>query len=200
MKNSLLVLVSLALGTLPRLTQAQDASSLSPRRPALPVHVSVFSHSVSLPDFRGFFRNPNLGVRLGTELYYTNRPGKQVFQTVNVGLYRQKSLHNAFFVSSEFGYRRFIGHVFADATVGGGYLHLRSIPPVYAPVGPGEFTKTSPVRHKFMPTLGLGAGYRFNRTSLFARYEIFGLMPIQQDVPLLPHKALHLGARLNFSR
>jgi len=187
--------LTLALGLLAGMAVAQD---LPKRRPALPLTISVFSHAISLPDFKGFFRSPNLGIRLGTELYYRRRPGAQLYQTFNVGFYRQKSLHDAFFVGSELGYRRFFGPVFADATFGGGYLHLRSNRSVYAPDGTGDFRKTTPLRHKFMPSLGLGAGYRFTpNPSVFARYEVFGLMPIQQAVPVLPHKALHLGARMN---
>ncbi|GAB3175560.1 hypothetical protein [Telluribacter humicola] len=191
---------AIALLALISAARAQDAP-LSRRAPGLPINVSVFSESISLPDFKGFFRNPNLGVRVGTELYYRNRPNTQVFQTVNVGFYQQKGLHNAWFVSSELGYRKFFGNFYADATIGGGYLHLRSIRTTYEPTGSGDYVKVSPVRNKFMPTLGLGAGYRFrNHTAIFARYEVFGIMPIQQDVPVLPHKALHVGARLNINR
>jgi hypothetical protein len=197
MKKTLNLALAGVLLALTPPVRAQDASSYS-RKPIVPLTVSVFSSSVSLPDFKGFFRNPHLGVRIGTELYYRNRARTQIFQTVQVGYYQQKSLHNAWFVSSELGYRKFFGHFYADATLGGGYLHLRSLRPVYEPTGSGEYQKTSPVRHKFMPVLGLGAGYRFrNQTALFTRYEVFGLMPIQQDVPVLPHKALHVGARLN---
>ena len=177
------------------LSQAQESAR---RRPALPLTFSLFSESVSLPTLRGFLRNPNLGVRLGTELYYRNRPGAKLFQTVNLGYYYHRSLHHGLYVSTELGYRRYLGPLFVDGTIGGGYLHLVSRVPVYAPAGDGNFTKPSPRFHKFMPTLGVGAGCRLTEyASLFARYELFGQMPIAQDIPVLPHKALHLGARLN---
>jgi hypothetical protein len=50
-----------------------------------------------------------------------------------------------------------------------------------------------------MPVAGIGAGHRFrNGFDLFGRYEIFGEMPFGLlGVPILPHKALHLGTRLN---
>ncbi|MBD0258211.1 MAG: hypothetical protein ICV83_21065, partial [Cytophagales bacterium] len=141
---------------------------------------------------------PNLGVRLGTELYYRNRSGAQLFQTVNLGYYAHRSLHHGLYVSTELGYRRYLGPVFVDGTVGGGYLHLVSRVPVYEPAGNGNFTKAAPRFHKFMPTLGLGAGCRLTQyASLFARYEVFGQTPIAQDIPVLPHQALHLGARLH---
>jgi hypothetical protein len=68
---------------------------------------------------------------------------------------------------------------------------------VYKLVGDGNFAKASPHLRKFMPTLGLGAGCRLGKhTSLFARYELFGEMPVAQDIPVLPHRALHLGVRV----
>jgi hypothetical protein len=131
------------------LGQAQESA----RRPALPLTFSLFSESVSLPTLRGLLRKPNLGVRLGTELYYRNRPGAKLFQTVNLGYYYHRSLHHGLYVSTELGYRRYLGPLFVDGTIGGGYLHLVSRVPVYAPAGDGSFTKTSPRFHKFMPTM-----------------------------------------------
>ena len=169
--------------------------------PALPLTLSLFSESVSLPTFKGLLRSPNPGVRLGSEFYYRNRPGAQLFQTVNLGYYYHRSLHHGLYVSTELGYRRFIGPVFVDGTIGGGYLHLVSRVLAYEPVGNGNFRKASLHFHKFMPALGLGAGCRLNAyTSLFARYEMFGEMPLAQDIPVLPHRTLHLGVRVNLRK
>jgi hypothetical protein len=162
---------------------------------SIPLTVSVFSESVSLPDFRGFFKNPNWGVRIGTEFYYRRNDSKNVFQTVNLGYYRHSGLQQGIFVSSEFGYRRFIGNFFADATVGAGYLHLISELKRYEPDG-GGFKNASQRMHKVMPTVGLGMGYRFGDVTFFSRYEVFGEMPFSYGgTPVLPHKALHLGTR-----
>ncbi len=128
-------------------------------------------------------RNPNLGIRAGTELYYHYRPGSQLFQRVNAGYYYHRSLHHGFYLSSELGYRKFIGPVFLDASFGGGYLLLTSRVPLYRPAENVEFRKASSRLHKFMPTLGIGAGYWFTQaSSLFVRYELFGEMPLGQDI------------------
>ena len=112
-----LVLSALTIGA----TSAQDA----PRRgPGLPLTVSVFAHSVSLPTFRGVGKNPNFGLRVGTEFYYRNRPGSQLVQTVNVGFYHHRALQTGLFVSTEFGYRKFFGPVYAEGFVGVGALGL----------------------------------------------------------------------------
>jgi hypothetical protein len=170
---------------------AQDSS----RKVPIPITISVFSESVSLPNFRGFFKKPNWGVRIGTEFYYRQNEGRQMLQTLQVGYYHHDGLHQGVFVSSEFGYRKFFGNFFADATVGGGYLHLVSDLRRYEPDGNG-FRPASQRMHKFMPTLGLGLGYRFGDVTLFSRYEMFGEMPFAQDgSPVLPHKALHVGTR-----
>jgi len=61
-----------------------------------------------------------------------------------------------------------------------------------------NFEKISNTFGRFMPTLGIGAGYRFNSISLFSRYEMLGEMPFGfKDLPALPHKTLHVGTRFN---
>ncbi|MDO1448136.1 hypothetical protein Q0590_17815 [Rhodocytophaga aerolata] len=176
---------------------AQEGAPIQRNFP-VPVTLSVFSQAISLPNFKGFFTDPQLGIRLGTELNYRKKQHSQVFQTINLAYYSHKSLHRGFYLSSEVGYRKHFGSFFLDATIGGGYLHLISTVPVYKATANGDFVKASAHFHKFMPTLGVGTGYRItNATSLFARYEVFGEMPIQQSVPILPHKALHVGMRIH---
>lgn len=160
-----------------------------------PLTLTLFTESVSLPDFHNTFSPPNWGVRIGTEIPWRSSENGRLFQTFNVGYYRHKDLQQGLYFSSELGYRHFFGNLFADATLGGGYLRLVSELPQYESANEG-FRKTSTAIGKFMPTLGLGLGYRIGEVSLFTRYEAFGEMPINhQGVPVLPHSALHLGAR-----
>lgn len=172
----------------------------SPDRPAQswPVTVTIFSESISLPNFRSIFRNGNLGIRVGTEIYYRQRSGHQLLQTVNLGYYAHRNFHNALYISSEFGYRKFFGQTFVDATIGAGYLIADSALPRYERVC-DTYQKATSVHGKLIPTLGLGAGYQFEQLALFGRYELFGEMPFGfKGVPALPHKAVHLGTRFNF--
>lgn len=170
---------------------AQDG----PQKTSWPITVSVFSESVSLPNLRGFFKNPNWGVRIGTEFYYRQNDRHQLLQTFNLGYYRHNSFQQGVFVSSELGYRKSIGRFFADATIGAGYLHLVSELKRYQPADDG-FRGASQRLHKIMPTIGLGLGYRFRDLTLFSRYELFGEMPFNYGgVPVLPHKTLHFGTR-----
>lgn len=108
-------------------------------------------------------------------------------------------MQQGLFVSSEFGYRKFFGHFFADATVGAGYLHLVSDLKRYESSGNGY--RPAPQRLlKIMPTVGLGLGYRFGDVTVFSRYEMFRETPFAQGgTPVLPHRALHSGLDFNLS-
>jgi hypothetical protein len=163
----------------------------------IPITVTVFSESVSLPNFKNIFKNGSLGVRIGTELYYSKSNSRQLIQTINLSYYSHKDLHNSFSLTSEFGYRRFFGNAFADATVGAGYMLIHSAMPRYENVN-GDFIKTSSTFGRVAPTLGLGAGYQFKNFSAFTRYEMFGEMPFGfKGIPALPHKTIHIGTRVN---
>ncbi len=190
MKQLLLLTICLA--------GAGQLAAQHPERPkGLPLTVTLFSESVSLPNFRNIFRNGHFGVRVGTELYYKSSLHRQWFQTINLGYYRHRYLHNGLYLSSEMGYRKFFGNAFADATVGLGGLMLDSALPRYQPSAEG-YSKASSVHFKLMPTLGMGAGYRFNQLTVFSRYELFGEMPFGfKGIPALPHKAIHVGTRFS---
>lgn len=165
-------------------------------RKNLPINVTVFSHAIGLPNFKGLFRNPNVGLKVGTEFYFASRSHRTFFQTVNLGVYRQRHFSNAFFVTSELGYRKWINHAYGDVTLGAGYMVLNSTLPRYE-LHQHEYRKASSTFGRIMPTVGLGAGYQFKSLTVFSRYEMFAEMPFAfKGLPALPHKSLHIGTRV----
>jgi hypothetical protein len=175
-----------------------NAQEKTQPRPGLPLTVSLFSESVSLPNFKNLLKG-GIGIRVGTELYYRNRPGHQFIQTLNVGYYFHPRLQSGLYVNSEVGYRKFIGNFYTEAFLGGGALGISSRYPSYKRSASGEYQKAPQIALKFMPSASVGVGYRFNRqTTVFTRYEVFGEMPFSQI--LLPHKAIHVGTKLSFDK
>nr|MCU0358223.1 hypothetical protein [Cyclobacteriaceae bacterium] len=136
----------------------------------IPLTVSLYSRAVGLPGFGNFLKDPAFGIRVGTEFYYSNNTGHQTLQTVNLGYYYHKDFQSGVYLSTEFGYRKFIGDFFLDGTIGGGYLLITSALPRYENRG-NDYEKISNTFGRFMPTLGIGAGYRFNSVMVFSRYE-----------------------------
>jgi hypothetical protein len=164
----------------------------------LPFKITIFSESIGLPNFSRFFKQSGFGVRVGTELYYTNKTTSQFFQTVNIGFYNHKNFASAFFVSTEAGYRKYFGAFFTDATLGGGIQFSQSAMPVYKPSAKG-YDKTNGNLIRFTPVAGFGTGYTFSKAAVFARYELFGEMPFgYKGVPALPHQTIHLGTQFRF--
>lgn len=166
----------------------------------LPVNITIFSESLGLPGLRSFFKKPNLGIRVGTELYYRNQANRQVYQSINVGYYRHRDFHSGFFVSSDFGYRKFMGNAFVDGSLGLGYMIVNSALPRYERTATG-YQRAADTFGRLIPAVGIGAGYRFNNVSVFSRYEMFGEVPFGfKGLPALPHQTLHLGTRINFNK
>ncbi|RYC71302.1 hypothetical protein [Spirosoma sordidisoli] len=171
------------------------------RPPARPLTISLFSESVSLPTFKGFLRRPNLGVRIGTEFYYRNRPGSQLIQTLNVGFYHHRGLQSGLYLNTELGYRKFIGGFFAEGFIGLGALGLSQQLRRYERTETGDFRLASRWMLRAMPSVSAGVGYQFGRqttmpVTLFTRYEAFGETPFSnRGIPVLPHSALHIGTR-----
>ncbi|WP_138992338.1 hypothetical protein [Larkinella sp. C7] len=175
-----------------------NAQKPNPTRSGLPITLSLFSESISLPTFK-HIQTGGIGIKIGTELYYRNRPGSQLIQTLNVGYYHHPRVQTGFFVNSEFGFRKYVGSLYVDAFLGGGTLLVRPVSPSYTQdSNSGEYRKAPATQLKFMPTISAGLGYRFHhRTTVFTRYELFGEMPFREI--LLPHQALHLGTRFLFN-
>lgn len=192
MKTKILTTVLLGFSML---AFAQDPPYL--RQGNFPITVSIFSESVGLPQFRTLLKNPNMGIRVGTELYYSKNRSGRMLQTFHVGYYRHKDFQSGFFVSSEFGYRKFFHHTFMDVTAGVGYLRIAASLPRYVKIG-GEYQAANSTFGRIMPTVGLGIGHQFDRFAVFSRYELFGETPFGfRGIPALPHQALYLGTRLN---
>ncbi|MBY0537100.1 MAG: hypothetical protein K2P88_14715 [Chitinophagaceae bacterium] len=164
----------------------------------MPFKVTIFAETIGLTNLSRFFKKSGVGIKAGTEFYYSNGSRQQFFQTLNVGVYRHKNYASAFFLSSEVGYRHFFGRVFADATLGGGVQFSNTDLPTYRPSGEG-YDKTSGRLIRFMPVIGLGTGYHFNKSAVFARYELMGEMPFRyKGIPVLPHQSFNLGTQFRF--
>src|SRR5690606_41647454 len=105
MKKRILITVFMGLGIL---ASAQDPPFLKERKFSLTV--SIFAESVSMPRFGSIFRNPHVGVRVGTEMYYSNRGSRRLFETFTLGHYHLTDFQNGLFASSDFGCARLIQH------------------------------------------------------------------------------------------
>ncbi|OIN60696.1 hypothetical protein [Arsenicibacter rosenii] len=198
-RNSLLVWLWLA-GMSPVAVAQRAASGPAGR----PLTVSVFSHGISLPTVKPQLTDLNPGLRIGTEIYYRNRRRSQLFQTLNAGGYGHKQLQTALFVTTELGYRKFIGGLFVEGLLGVGALGASYWLKQYQPDGNGGYQAASAFVVKAVPSVSLGVGYRFtgaNPVSVFVQEQAFGEVPFGfRGQPVLPHAALHVGMRMSLNQ
>lgn len=162
----------------------------------VPVSLSLFSESVRLPGTRGLNeRRAGWGIRLSTGFPVGH--SRNLFHSFSLGYFHHPEVSDGIYFNTEIGASKSLGRFFTGASIGGGYLLRFSSFPVYKREEAG-FKKVSPVLHKFMPVIGLTAGYELNQWSLYFRYEIFGEIPFLSGHPILPYQAFHLGTQKNF--
>jgi hypothetical protein len=181
-------------------------------RTGLPLTISVFNNSVSLPA-RGnmlLFGAPlHPGVRLGTELYWKTRLKHQWFQTLDISAYWIQELHYGLGLSSDFGYRHLTPYnMFYQVSFGLGYLHTFNDGPIFVLNSEGEYEKkTDWGRPHLAPQFGAGIGYDFKlrneqKLGVFLQYQFQLEYPftIPGEIPLLPHSCIFLGTRFHFPK
>jgi hypothetical protein len=138
------------------------------------------------------------GVKAATELYYRNRQSSQLFQTLNLGTYVQLNIEKALFVSTELGYRKYIGPVFGEVLMGAGLLRSVSVHSFEVQREDGTYLSSKQKDLKLAPTATVGLGYRFgNGAAVFTRYEL--LVQPQTDnhrFAIKQNRMLHVGGRI----
>jgi hypothetical protein len=138
------------------------------------------------------------GVKAGTELYYWNRQGSQLFQTLNVAAYVQLNVEKAVFASTEVGYRKYIGPVFGEFLFGAGIVKSVSVHSFEMQREDGTYASYKQKGLKLAPTASVGIGYRFgNGAALFTRYELLVQPQLDNErFGIKQNRILHVGGRI----
>ncbi|QNF35504.1 hypothetical protein HUW51_23370 [Adhaeribacter swui] len=182
---------------------AQESHPKTARSNKFPLVVSVNFNAVSTPFHKPGNNLKNLGLRVGTELPY-NKKGN-LFQTVNVGYYRNRLNGDGIYLNSEFGYRPNLYKGFGpEFKLGPGFANI------YLPTKPLETdgkgnwkqaTNTGKTAFQVHGSLGLQY-HNLTRSQVdvspFVQYEIVGVAGYNKTIPLLPTSFIHAGCRLKF--
>ena len=167
----------------------------------LPVSLSVFNESTSVP-FTAWWSNPiHPGVEIGASL--PDRGGGRfgVVPGLRVGYLFHRNLFQGMYarVNLGFTYRHPSG-INLKARLGGGYLRTYAVRTEYRRVDGQLRARPDRGNHRFMPSLSWGVGYRLRRrdprsTEIFLLHETWLEFPYAGDfIPVMPHTNLHLGA------
>ncbi len=167
----------------------------------LPVTVSVFSESTSLP-FTTLWSDPvHPGIQVGTAFHGASRRALHVYPAVNLGYLFHRNLFQGVYANVEVGvdYRHSSG-VTLRSKLGTGYLLTFTTRTEYVPVDGQLVVRKDRGNHRVMPSLTFGVGYRLKpgdprSTELFMLHQTWLEYPYAGDfIPLMSHTNLHFGA------
>ncbi len=167
----------------------------------LPVTVSIYNESTSMP-FTTWWSDPvHPGVEVGTAFYGTSDRALQVYPAIRLGYLLHRPLFQAVHVNVELGvdYRHGSG-LTLHTKLGAGYLLTLATRTEYVPQGGQLVAQRDRGNHRVMPSLTLGLGYRLKprdprSTEIFLLHQTWLEYPYAGDfIPLMSHTNLQLGA------
>jgi hypothetical protein len=169
----------------------------------LPLVVTLNFNAISTPFHKMKNNFKNVGVRVGTEVGW-NSSGN-LYQSFNVGYYRNRLNGDGLYINSEFIYRPVVyNHLRMEFKIGPGLADIFLPSQPYQPDGHGNWKKASnPGKPAFQIHTGIGICYEdfmvnHTRVSSFLQYEMVGVVNYNQSVPVLPTSYIHAGSRIRF--
>ena len=170
----------------------------------LPLTISVFNESTSMPYTTLWSEPVHPGIQIGTEYRGDSRRRVAFFPSVSVGYMFHRNLFHGLFVSADVGFEyRHPSGVNLKAKLGGGYLKTFATRTEYVLVGGELVPKKDRGNSRVMPSLTLGLGYRLRpgearSPEIFMLHQTWLEYPYAGDfIPLMSHTNLHLGVSLH---
>ncbi len=168
----------------------------------IPLRISVFNESTSIP-FTKFFSTPiHPGIQAGTEYDYQVRGNSRMFQTISLSYFYHKYLAQGVGLNTAFGYEYRFKKGLAFAVLPGiGYMHTFATTKEYVFKDGQYHIKTDKGNPRLYPSLSIDSGYYLNKNNtlspqLFIRYEIWAEYPYSPGfIPIMTHLNLHLGLK-----
>ncbi|PSR52254.1 hypothetical protein AHMF7605_01310 [Adhaeribacter arboris] len=182
---------------------AQETTSFNQRSKKLPLIISFNFNSLATPFHKLGNNFRNGGVRIGTELPY-NRKGN-LFQTINIGYYRNRLNGDGIYLNSELGYRPNVFKGFGpEFRLGPGFANIYLPTKPLEPDGKGNWQRAiNKGKTAFQVHGSVGIQYQSRKLdhiqcSPFLQYEVVGVAGYNKSIPVLPTTFIHLGSRFKF--
>lgn len=186
------ILLMLLVGSIPELNGQNDGRS----HQNFPLVISLEFHALSLP-FKNLKSNlSNIGIGIGTELYYGNNPATA--QRFSITWYRNKAVGNGLFLYSQFIWRpRLVNDAFGEMKAGLGYLISQRPAPSYAQKN-GEWVSVGKKGNAMWTVpigLGLGSYHQLDDRQLasYLSYQFLAVTNFSQSIPVIPETLLQVG-------
>jgi hypothetical protein len=167
---------------------------------ALPVRLSIFNESTSMPFSKGITTPIHPGVELGTEFLWKESKRLRLYPTLTAGYLFHRHLYQAVFLNGGLGLDLKFGFgLSVKGILSVGYMHTFTTQQEYQ-FDKGTYkSKNDKGNARVIPALAFGLGYRFNRSDfkspeVFALYQTWIEYPYSPGfIPVMAHTNVHLG-------
>lgn len=168
----------------------------------IPINLTLFNESASIP-FTRFLTTPlHPGIQIGTEFDYNQKTHARLFQTANLSYFYHNYLAQGIGIHTELGYEYRLSSGFAfTGLIGVGYLHTFATTEEFV-LENGQYVKKNDKGNaRLIPSLSFDIGYYLrcsetNSPKIFLRYQAWAEYPYSPDfIPVLTHINLHVGMK-----
>ena len=175
---------------------------LQGQQEVLPINISIYNQSTSVP-FTKFVTSPlHPGVQIGTEFKGKIKNYWRLYPSLNIGYMFHRKLFQGIYLNADVGidYRTNSG-INIKGKLGLGYLHTFSTQQEFQFNGRRYESKSDRGNARIMPSLTLGLGYTLDRDNphsaeVYFLYQSWIEYPYSPGfIPLMPHTNLHLGTK-----
>jgi hypothetical protein len=173
----------------------------------IPINLSIFNESTSIP-FTRFFTTPiHPGIQVGTELNYHATDRNRLFQTLNLSYFYHGHLNQGIALHTELGYeRRLPNGLSFSGLLGVGYMRTYAVSEEFVFENDQYIQKADTGNSRFFPSLSVDTGYYLKKQEkdsprIFIRYQAWAEYPYSPDfIPIMSHVNLHVGVKFFIKR
>lgn len=169
---------------------------------AMPINVSIFNESTSIP-FTQFLTSPiHPGIQIGTAFEGKIKNHWRFYPSISIGYMFHRKLFQGIYVNADIGidYQTNFG-INIKSKLGLGYLHTFATQQEFQFNGVTYESKADRGNARIMPSLTLGLGYNIKKdnprsTEIYLLYQSWIEYPYSPGfIPLMTHTNLHVGTK-----
>jgi hypothetical protein len=169
---------------------------------SLPINISIFNESTSIP-FTRFLTNPiHPGIQMGTEFEGATYNQWRFYPSISIGYMFHRRLFQGLYLNADVGidYQTNFG-INIKSKLGLGYLHTFATQQEFQFNGTNYESKVDRGNARIMPSFTLGLGYNIEKdnpqsTEVYILYQSWLEYPYSPGfIPLMTHTNLHLGTK-----
>ncbi|WP_158655203.1 hypothetical protein [Flavivirga eckloniae] len=178
------------------------SGTLYGQQESLPINISIFNESTSIPYTRFLTTPIHPGIQIGTEFEGKTKNHWRFYPSISIGYMFHRKLFQGIYLNADLGidYQTNFG-INIKSKLGIGYLHTFATQQEFQFNGSKYESNSDRGNARLMPSFTLGLGYNLHKKDphspeIYLLYQSWIEYPYSPGfIPLMTHTNLHLGAK-----